>query len=97
MTDSSPQSKTASFVEAVVNMLLGFSINYCANLLILPLFFHREISLSENFYLGLLYTVISIVRSYCVRRWFNKGILNALVDSVMKRLYAVLRPIPVEP
>ena len=41
-----------------------------ANLLIFPLFgFH--ISLGANFVMGLIYTAISLVRSYVLRRWFN--------------------------
>jgi len=64
------QTKLGSFYEACINVFIGFGINYCANLLILPLFgFH--ITLSENFFMGLLYTVISVIRSYVVRRWFD--------------------------
>lgn len=70
------QTRMGSFVEACINILIGFSINYVANLLIFPLFgFH--ISLSDNLLMGLIYTVISIVRSYCIRRWFNARIVRA--------------------
>lgn len=64
------QTRLGSLIETFVNIAIGFTINYFANLLIFPLFgFH--ISPGANFVLGLLYTVISVVRSYCVRRWFN--------------------------
>lgn len=64
------QTKLGSFYEACINVLIGFSINYVANLLIFPLFgFH--ISPGANFIMGLLYTVISVARSYFVRRYFN--------------------------
>lgn len=77
------QTRLGSFVEAWANVFIGFGINYCANLLILPLFgFH--ISLVANFYMGLIYTVISVVRSYCVRRWFN-SFIHAFVDKVEAR------------
>ena len=67
------QSKLSSFIEACINVLIGFSINYIANLLVLPIFgFH--ISLENNFYMGIIYTVISVIRSYCIRRWFNAKI-----------------------
>jgi len=63
----------SSFVEAWINVLIGFTINFIANFLILPLFgFH--ISVSDNLLMGVLYTFISVVRSYCVRRWFNARI-----------------------
>lgn len=65
------QSRKHSWYEAWSNIALGFTINYIANLAILPLFgFH--ISLVNNFYMGLLYTGISLVRQYVLRRWFNR-------------------------
>jgi hypothetical protein len=64
------QTKAGSFAEAWANIAVGFSVNYIANLLIFPLFgFH--ISLEANFLMGLIYTAISLVRSYALRRWFN--------------------------
>lgn len=64
------QTRIGSLIEASINVVIGFAINYSANLLIFPLFgFH--ISPGANFVMGLIYTVISVVRSYCVRRWFN--------------------------
>jgi hypothetical protein len=73
------QTKLGSFIEAWVNVAIGFGINYIANLLIFPLFgFH--ITLLENLYMGLIYTVISVVRSYCIRRWFNARIHKLLAN-----------------
>lgn len=70
------QTRLGSFIEAWINVAIGFGINFIANLCIFPLFgFH--ITLSENLVLGLLYTLISVVRSYCVRRWFNERIRRA--------------------
>ena len=64
------QTKLGSIAEAWANIAVGFSINYCANLLIFPLF-GMHISAGNNFLLGCIYTVISLVRSYVLRRWFN--------------------------
>lgn len=64
------QTKLGSLYEAIFNVLIGFSINYCANFLILPLIgFH--ITAGQNMFIGVLYTVISLARSYVIRRWFN--------------------------
>lgn len=71
------QSRLGSFIEALVNVAIGFTINYIANLLIFPLF-DMHISLADNFWLGIIYTFISIARSYVIRRWFNAKIHNAL-------------------
>ena len=70
------QTKLGSFYEACINVAIGFGINFVANLLILPLF-GFNITLSDNLYIGLLYTVISVLRSYVVRRWFNRKIHEA--------------------
>jgi hypothetical protein len=64
------QTKLGSFYEACINTVIGFSINYVANLLIFPLF-GFQIGLAANFVMGLLYTVISVARSYFIRRYFN--------------------------
>jgi hypothetical protein len=73
------QTKKGSLIEAGINILIGFCINYIANLLILPLFgFH--VSLSDNFLIGLLYTGVSVARSYAVRRWFDARIHRAAMQ-----------------
>ena len=64
------QTRLGSLYEAIINVVIGFSINYCANLLIFPLF-GLHISPGANFVMGLIYTAISIARSYAIRRWFN--------------------------
>ena len=64
------QTKLGSLIEAFINVLIGFGINFTANLIILPIFGYTP-TLWDNFQIGLLYTVVSIARSYIVRRWFN--------------------------
>ena len=72
------QSRLSSFIEAWVNVFIGFTINWIANMLIFPLFgFH--ITGGQAFVVGLMFTVISVVRSYCIRRWFNRYIHNAAI------------------
>lgn len=64
------QTRLGSLIEAVINVVIGFLINFSANMLIFPLFgFH--ITPGANFAMGMIYTVISVVRSYTVRRYFN--------------------------
>jgi membrane protein implicated in regulation of membrane protease activity len=64
------QTRLGSLIEAFFNIVIGYWINFLGNMLILPLFgFH--ITLSQNLQIGLLFTVISVARSYLVRRYFN--------------------------
>lgn len=74
------QTRLGSLVEALINVVIGFSINYVANLLIFPLF-GLHISLTANLGLGVIYTFISIARSYVIRRWFNAR-LHALAQRL---------------
>lgn len=64
------QSRWHSLIETFLNILIGYWINFAANMLILPLF-GFNISFVDNLYIGLIYTVISIVRGYVLRRAFN--------------------------
>jgi hypothetical protein len=66
------QTKLGSILEAWANIFIGFGINFCANMLILPLFGFHNLTIGKNFEIGLLYTVISLVRSYVLRRSFNR-------------------------
>lgn len=64
------QSKRGSFLEALGNTAIGWTVNYAANLLVLPAF-GFNVTYGQAFYIGCIFTVISVVRSYLVRRLFN--------------------------
>ena len=65
------QTKTGSFAEAWANIAVGFGVNFGANMLILPMFGFTALTWHSNLIIGAIYTVISLVRSYVLRRWFN--------------------------
>jgi hypothetical protein len=65
------QTRLGSFIEAWINVAIGFGINFAANLVVLPYFGFATLTLKTNLYIGLAYTVISVIRSYVIRRWFN--------------------------
>ena len=64
------QSRLGSFVEAWANIAVGFSINWCANMLVLPVF-GFDVTGGQAFGIGLIFTGISLARQYVLRRWFN--------------------------
>ena len=64
------QSRLGSLIEALFNVLIGFGINFAANLVILPLF-GFNVTPTDALGIGVFFTVISIARSYVIRRWFN--------------------------
>ncbi len=61
------QTRLGSLIEAWINVAIGFTINFVANLLILPMI-GFNISIGQNLFIGILYTLISVARSYVVRR-----------------------------
>jgi hypothetical protein len=65
------QTRLGSITEAWANIAVGFTINFTANIIILPMFGFYTLTLRNNFIIGMIYTVISLVRSYVLRRWFN--------------------------
>ena len=76
------QSRIGSLIEACANVAIGFGINWVANLLILPLF-GFNVTGSQAFNMGLMFTVISVVRSYAIRRWFNAR-LHAMAQRIAR-------------
>lgn len=65
------QTKRGSFAEALFNTTVGWTINFFANLYILPKFGY-EVTVVHAFWIGVIFTVISIARSYLLRRLFNR-------------------------
>jgi hypothetical protein len=65
------QTKKQSLVEAVTNTVIGFIISLSSTFLIFPLF-GIESTLLKNVGITIFFTFVSILRSYALRRVFNK-------------------------
>ena len=65
------QSKVVSLIESLSNVAVGYLVALASQLVIFP-FFNIHISLSENIQIGLWFTLVSVVRSYVIRRFFNR-------------------------
>lgn len=64
------QTRLGSMIEVLFNIAIGFAINWVANIWILPLY-GFQITGGQAFSMGLIFTIISVVRSYIIRRYFN--------------------------
>lgn len=64
------QSRAASFTESCVNVAIGLIINITAQHYLFPVV-GIHISLAENIGLAVVFTIISICRSYILRRYFE--------------------------
>lgn len=72
------QTRRSSAIETIASTTIGFLVAGVANWLVLPLWgLHPK--LGESFAIGLVFTAISLIRGYLVRRIFatlhHEGIL----------------------
>lgn len=64
------QTKLGSLIESLMNIAIGYVVAILSQLVIFPLF-GIHVPLSTNLLIGVWFTVVSLVRSYVIRRWFN--------------------------
>lgn len=67
------QSRRGSAIESAINVGIGYGVSVVANILVLPMFGMYP-SLADSLAIGLVFTVISLVRSYAIRRMGNRYI-----------------------
>lgn len=65
------QTWLGTFVEANANVVIGFAINWTANIALLPILWNPASPKLSSFYIGLAFTGISYLRQMALRRWFN--------------------------
>jgi hypothetical protein len=71
------QSRTMSLVEAVANVVVGYGLAVATQVLVFPMF-QLQVSIGETLVIGLIFTIVSIVRSYALRRFFERVRLRGL-------------------
>lgn len=64
------QSKIMSWVEACINVLIGYGVALATQLTVFPLF-GLTVTFVQNIWIGMVFTVVSLIRSYVLRRFFN--------------------------
>ena len=65
------QSKKWSLIESIVNILVGYFVALCTQLVVFPLL-NIPVKIQDNILIGLIFTAVSLARSYTMRRIFNK-------------------------
>lgn len=65
------QTRKHSLMESLSNVLVGYGVAIASQVVIFPLY-GIHIPIQQNLTMGLWFTLISIIRSYVLRRWFNK-------------------------
>ncbi|MBK5945091.1 hypothetical protein CCR83_01170 [Rhodobacter veldkampii DSM 11550] len=65
------QSRLMSLVESIANVLVGYGVAVVTQILIFPIF-GLQTTLAQNLKMGLVFTIVSLGRSYALRRLFER-------------------------
>lgn len=65
------QSRMDSVMESVTNVVVGSAIYTVVNYFLLSLILGIPISPAKSLFISLVFTAVSLVRSYVIRRAFN--------------------------
>ena len=64
------QTKKWSMIESLTSTTIGWLIGVILNMSVLPLFGY-DVSLTDGVLISIIFTAVSVIRSYVIRRFFN--------------------------
>jgi hypothetical protein len=64
------QTRLMSLIEAITNVVVGYGLAVVTQMLVFPVF-GLHTTLAQNLKLGLIFTGISLIRSFALRRAFE--------------------------
>jgi uncharacterized membrane protein len=65
------QSRCRSLIEAIINVMVGYLFAVMTQLVVFP-WFGLQVSLGDNLAIGAMFVMISLARSYALRRLFER-------------------------
>lgn len=65
-----PQTRTMSMVETITNVAIGLIVSFLSQVVVFK-YYDIHISLAQNLELTLYFTVVSVIRGFALRRFFN--------------------------
>lgn len=80
------QSRAMSLVEAFANVAVGYGVAVATQTIVFP-WFGLHATLDQNLALGMIFTIVSLVRSYVLRRLFNLAHWSKLPDGNGRRFH----------
>lgn len=66
------QTKKYSLIESITNTFVGFIVSLLIQLIIYPTM-GIPVTFSQNIIITFIFTIVSILRGYIVRRMFNRS------------------------
>ena len=65
------QSRRQSLIEAITNVMVGYALAVITQIVVFP-WFGLQVSFGDNLAIGALFVMISLLRSYALRRLFER-------------------------
>jgi hypothetical protein len=65
------QSRRQSLIEAITNVVVGYALAVITQIVVFP-WFGLQVSLGDNLAIGAQFVMISLLRSYALRRLFER-------------------------
>ena len=90
------QSKRESLVEGLLNNLSSFFISWVMQVTVIPYVFGITISAKQGIGIVALFTVVSLIRQYIIRRVFNYR-LQRRIDATFKKFDDAAPGLPIPP
>lgn len=63
------QSRRQSLIEAITNVLVGYALAVLTQIVVFP-WFGLQVPFRDNLAIGAIFVIISLLRSYALRRLF---------------------------
>lgn len=80
------QSKLESFIESCINIGSGYFVALFIWVVVVRNVWDIQVSMIDNFTITFMFTVVSVIRSYFWRRFFNAE-LHKKVHQFVKRYF----------
>ena len=65
------QTRLMSLIETLANIIIGYFLAVGTQVLLFPVF-SLEVTFKDNLTIGIVFTVLSFLRGYCLRRIFSR-------------------------
>ena len=67
------QSRLMSLIESLTNVAIGMVVSFFGQIVVSH-WYNLQLNFAQNMQIVLFFTVLSVARSFVVRRWFNRRI-----------------------
>jgi len=72
------QSRLFSLIETIANVSIGWGIAFITQIIVFPIF-NINIPMQDNILISVIFTGVSIIRGYTLRRIFNYFVVRKMI------------------